>query len=57
MEHNMTIADHLTADRINWNAIIALGGDLIEVAREARCAGDEVVYQRAIRAAARRGIC
>lgn len=52
----MTITDHLEAARINWNAIIELGGDLIEIAREARAHGDEIVYQRAMRAAARRSL-
>ncbi len=50
------IADHLTQPRINWTAIIGLGGDLIQIAREARAAGDEEGYRRATRAAHRRGI-
>jgi hypothetical protein len=50
----MTLADLLAAARIDWTAVVEAGGDLDTIAREARAAGDEQLYRRARRAAARR---
>ena len=46
----------LTDPRINWNRVIALGGDLRAIANEARAHGDQELYRRATRAADRRGL-
>lgn len=50
----MTIADLLTASRISWSSIVALGGDIEAIRVEAVAAGDSVLASRAARALARR---
>lgn len=50
----MKIAELLTANRINWNLIIELGGSIELIAHEARQHGDSVLYRRAVSAMARR---
>ena len=50
------LSDALGASRIPWQRIIDSGHCLHEIADSARSHGDEGVYQRAKRAAARRGI-
>jgi hypothetical protein len=44
-----TIIDLLTEARIPWNRIVALGGDIDTIRREAIAAGDTELARRATR--------
>lgn len=44
----------LSADRIDWNAFVEQGGDIYKVYEEARLVGDNVLADKAWRAANRR---
>jgi len=50
------LSDALAESRVSWQRIVDAGYDLQDIADSARSHGDEALYQRAKRAAARRGI-
>lgn len=49
-----TIANMLTAKRINWDAVIAAGGDLERIEAEAGMYGDAVLLRKVRAAMTRR---
>lgn len=44
----------LSADRIDWNAFVEQGGDIYEAYEDARLVGDDILADKAWRAANRR---
>ena len=50
------LGDALSANRIPWGKIADAGFNIVYIAHQARLHGDEILYQRAKRAAVRRGL-